>query len=270
MNKTKIDEVIPIGGSSLIPKIKNILQNIFTHSKINTSLDPKEVVAIGVAIQGGIFSKVDSLSNYNLLDITNYSVGVELVGERMSKIIKKYTPIPIELKHSYFNAYDYMTEIPVKVYEGENDDIKKNLYLGKFLIKNLPRKKAGEIHIEIKFNIDENSILNAKAIEEENRNNFSEKKFDLKKNNEIEVENPKGLMKIINALRKKENSLEYVDIKLYIETIKDSIIETERKIFKLKENEELNKELIKEKYKLSYKNWKKTTKNMKKILFYLI
>ena len=155
----------------MIPKIKIILQSLFVDSTINTTLDPKEVVSIGAAIQGGIFSKIDSLKNYNLLDITNYSVGVELVGERMSKIIKKYTPIPIELKNSYVNAYDYQTEIPIKVYEGESEDVKNNIYLGEFLITNLPRKKAHEIHIEVK--LDENSILNAKANEEENRNNFS-------------------------------------------------------------------------------------------------
>ena len=117
------------------------------NSNINTTLDPKEVMAIGTAIQGGIFSKIDNLRNYNLLDITNYSVGVELVGEKMSKIIKKFTPI--ELKSHYFNAYDYMTEINVKVYEGESEDVKKNIYLGEFLIKNLPRKRKNEIHIEI-------------------------------------------------------------------------------------------------------------------------
>ena len=249
VDKTTINEVIPIGGSTLIPKIKNILQSLFVHSTINTTLDPKEVVSIGAAIQGGIFSKIDSLKNYNLLDITNYSVGVELVRERMSKIIKKYTPIPIELKNSYVNAYDYQTEIPIKVYEGESEDVKNNIYLGEFLIANLPRKKAGKIHIEVKFDIDQNSILNAKAFEEENRNNFSKEKFNLEKNNEIEVENPKGLMKIIDTLREKENSLEYVDIKLYIETIKNSIIVAEREINKLKENEEQNRELIKEKNK---------------------
>ena len=249
INRANIDEVIPIGGSTLIPKIKDILQNIFVNSVINTNLDPKEVVAIGAAIQGGIFSKIGNLKNYNLLDITNYSVGVELVGEKMSKIIKKYTPIPIELKKSYVNAYDYMRELPIKVYEGENENVKKNIYLGEFLIKNLPRKKSGQIHIEVNFYLNENSILNAKAIEEENRNNFSEKKFNLKKNNEFPVENPKGLMQIINKLREKENSFEYFDNQSYIETIKDSIIEAEGSIIILKENEEKNRTLIKDKNK---------------------
>ena len=76
-----------------------ILQNIFVNSNINTTLDPKEVVAIGAAIQGGIFSKIDNLRNYNLLDITNYSVGVELVGEKMSKIIKNSLQIRLRLKN---------------------------------------------------------------------------------------------------------------------------------------------------------------------------
>ena len=142
-----------------------------------------------------------------------------------------------------------MTEIPVKVYEGESEDVKKNIYLGEFLIKNLPRKRKNEIHIEIQFYINENSILNAKAIEEENRNNFSQEIFNLKKNNEFPVENPKGLMTIINALKEKENSLEYVDIQLYQNTIKNSIIEAEKALIKLKENEEINRELIKEKNK---------------------
>ena len=167
----------------------------------------------------------------------------------MSKIINRYAPIPIELKHNYVNAYDYMTEIPVKVYEGESDDVKKNIYLWEFLIKNLPRKKVREIHIEIQFHINENSILNPKATEKENTNNYSQKDFNLKKNNVFPVENPKGLMEIIDILKEKQNSLKYADIQLYQNTIKNSIIEAEREINKLKKNEETNKELIKEKNK---------------------
>ncbi len=125
-----------------------------------------------------------------------------------------------------------MTKITIKVYEGESEDVKKNIYLGEFLIKNLPRKRKNEIHIEIQFYINENFILNAKAIEEENRNNFSQEIFNLKKNNEFPVENPKGLMKIINVLKEKENSLD--DIQLYQNTIKNLIIEAEKALIKLK------------------------------------
>ena len=247
MDKTKISEVIPIGGSTLIPKIRTILKDLFPNSKFNYNLNPKEVVATGAAIQGGILSKINSLKDYNLFDITNYSLGVELVGEKMSKIINKYSHIPIQYKREYFNAYDNATELLIKVYEGENDNVKNNIFLGEFKIKNLPKnKKAGEIHIDVSFNIDENSLLYVKAIEKENINNYSDNLFNLGKNNERKIKNnrfpieePRSLMNIIDNLKNKENSMNYVDINLYIDTIKDSIIESENKIIKLAEKNNL-------------------------------
>ena len=257
VDKSNISEVIPIGGSTLIPKIKDIIRSKFNNSNINTSLNPHEVVAIGAGIQGGILSQIENLKKYNLLDITNYSLGIELVGEKMSKIIKKYTPIPYKFTRSYYNEYDYPEFLDIKVYEGEDENIENNIFLGKFKIGNLPRKKAKEIHISVIFDIDENSILNVKAIEEENEKNFEEKCINLKKNNkpnelnkDFVVEEQKGLMEIINKLKMKENSLEYVDIKSYSMTIKDFIMDTENEINKLQLNEENNRELIKEKNKI--------------------
>ena len=249
-----ITEVIPIGGATLMPKIKEIMKNIFGESKIKTNLNPKEVVAIGAAVQGGIISKLDNLRNYDLLDITNYSLGVELVGEKMSKIIKKYTPIPIEQVKNYVNAFDYPNSIEIKVYEGENQNINDNLFLGKFNILNLPHKKEGEININVKFYINANSILEVTAYERENRNT-EKKKFDIQKNNEnneIRVENPNGLFLIMNALKNKENSIEYIEDELYRDTIKDLILKGEKEIndLKIKENgENNNKETIREKNK---------------------
>ena len=247
MDKTKISEVIPIGGSTLIPKIRTILKDLFPNSKFNYNLNPKEVVATGAVIQGGILSKINSLKDYNLFDITNYSLGVELVGQKMSKIINKYSHIPIQYKREYVNAYDNATELLIKVYEGENDNVKNNIFLGEFKIKNLPKnKKAGEIHIDVSFNIDENSLLYVKAIEKENINNYSDNLFNLGKNNERKIKNnrfpieePRSLMNIIDNLKNKENSMNYVDINLYIDTIKDSIIESENKIIKLAEKNNL-------------------------------
>ena len=113
--KSEISEVIPIGGSILIPKIQEIIRTIFNNSEIKNNLDPKEIVSIGASIQGGILSKLDHLKNYDLLDITNYSLGVELVGERMSIVIKRYTPIPIEKEKGYVNAFDYPKSIKEKI-----------------------------------------------------------------------------------------------------------------------------------------------------------
>ena len=247
VDKNTISEVIPIGGSTLIPKIKEIIKNIFNNSEIKTDLNPKEVVAIGASVQGGILSKLQHLNNYDLLDITNYSLGVELVGEKMSKVIKRYTPIPIQEENEYVNAYDYPESIQVKVYEGEDENIKNNLFLGEFSISNLPKKKKNQIKIKIKFHIDTNSILNVTATEKEKKVN-SNKSFNLEKNNEIKIINPKGLILIIDQLKQLENSMEYFEDTLYIDTIKESIIEAENVINNSQKNQINNKE-IKEKNK---------------------
>ena len=253
VDKSKISEVIPIGGSNLIPKIKEIIGRIFNNSKIKDNLDPKEIVSIGASVQGGILSKLEHLKNYDLLDITNYSLGVELVGERMSKVIKRYTPTPIQKEKKYVNAYDYPESIDVKVYEGENENIKNNLYLGEFKITNLPRLKKGQIKLKIIFTIDKNSILKVTAVEEQNKKNSKNKVFNLEKNNEnneIQIINPIGLMLIINDLRNTENSMEYIEDILYSDKIKDLILDEENKISELKKNENINKQKIKEKKKI--------------------
>ena len=174
VDKKEINEVIPIGGSTLIPKIRSTFTKLFPDSKINYELDPKEVVAIGAAIQGGILSKLHSLKDYKLFDITNCSLGVETVGKEMSIIIKKHSHIPIGHKKEYSNAYDNATELLIKVYEGEDENnIKNDIFLGEFKIKNLPKnKKAREIKLDVIFNIDENSLLYVKAIEKANQKNL--------------------------------------------------------------------------------------------------
>ena len=234
VNKNEIEEVIPIGGSSLMPKIKEIISEIFNHSKIETNLDPKEVVAIGASVQGGILSNLNNLNNYDLLDITNYSLGVELVEERMSKIIKKYTKTPISLYKDYVNAFDYPESLQIRVYEGEDKNIKNNLFLGEFKISNLPKKKKGEIKIIIEFNIDKNSLLKVTAKEKNNKNNKEKKDFSLEKNNEIIVQNPKGLILIMDRLKAFENSVEFLEDELYADNIKDLIIDAENTIIDLK------------------------------------
>ena len=249
VDKNNIEEIIPIGGSIAIPKIKETIGSIFTNSKIKNNLDPKEIVSIGASVQGGILSKLEHLKDYDLHDITNYSLGVELVGERMSKVIKRYTPIPIQKKKMYENHYDYPKEINIKVYEGENIDIKNNLYLGEFKITNLPKKKKGEIKIKIIFEIDRNSALRVLAIEEEKKNSNYEL-FNLEKNNEIQIINPKGLENILNELKNTQNSIEYIEDILYNDTIKNSILEEENIIIELKKNKNTNKQAIKEKKKL--------------------
>ena len=93
-NKKNIKEVILIGGSTLIPKIKKITKDVFSKSKIRTNLNPNEAVAQGASILGGILSKLPNVKNLNLLDVTNLSLGVNILGNKMSTVIKRSTKIP--------------------------------------------------------------------------------------------------------------------------------------------------------------------------------
>ena len=98
INKNDISEVILIGSSTLIPKVKSIIKDIFSKSTIKTDLNPNEAVAKGAAILGGILSNLSYVNNINLLDVTNLSLGVNVKGNKMSTIIKRSTPIPIMIQ----------------------------------------------------------------------------------------------------------------------------------------------------------------------------
>ena len=155
MNKNEISEVILIGGSTLIPKIREIITEKFKKSKINYKLDPKEVVAMGASISAAKLSRLPSVQDIKLFDVTNLSLGVRVQGNRFKRIIPRSTPIPFHNTDTFKTTLDNQDFAVIKIYEGENDndcDI-KNLLLGKFFITGLPKRKGGEVKIEVKFHI---------------------------------------------------------------------------------------------------------------------
>ena len=229
INKNDISEVILIGGSTMIPKIQTIIKNIFSKSDIKTDLNPNEAVAKGAAILGGILSNLSYLNKINLLDVTNLSLGVEILGHKMSSIIKRSTPIPIECKDIFKTVKNNQTEANIKIYEGIKKENKDNLFLGEFIIKDLPKKKAGKAKIQINFDLNYDSILKVTAYDLENENNFKE----------LTIEKPKGLSEIMDILKKEENKIFEIDIKEYSE-IKDSILELEENVLKSKDEKEIN------------------------------
>ena len=191
------NEVILIGGSTLIPKIQSIIKNIFKHSKIKNDLNPKETVAKGAAIQGAILSNLSSVKNINLLDITNLPIGIKTIGDEMSTIIKRCKPLPEEAFHLYKTVSDNQTEEMIEIYEGEDNLVKNNLFLGKFLITNLPKMKKGQAKIKVNLFINNDSILEVTATDEQNSKNF---KF-------LKILKPKGLRDKIIDLKKKLKKL---------------------------------------------------------------
>ena len=213
----------------MIPKIKTIIYDNFYKSTIRTDLNPNEAVAKGAAILGGILSNLSNVNNINLLDVTNLSLGVNILGNKMSSLIKRSTPIPFEQSQIFRTVAKNQTKASIEIYEGINPDNKDNLFLGKFMITNLPKKKKGEAKIKINFDLTYDSILKVKAYDCQDENNSKE----------LTIEKPKGLSDIMDYLINVENKISEIDIKEYSD-IKDSILELEEKLLKSKDADEIN------------------------------
>lgn len=160
-----IDDIVLVGGSTRIPKLQEMLMEMFSGKPLCKSLNPDEAVAYGAAVQGAILSgkrnsKTDSLL---LMDVTPLSLGIEITGRVMSVIIPRNTPIPCVKTQTYTTERDYQTEEVVSVYEGERMSTRENNLLGEFNITGIERAKRGEPNINVSFSIDSNGILNVTA-----------------------------------------------------------------------------------------------------------
>ncbi len=167
-DKKLIKEIILIGGSSRIPKIIELIKEFFDGKEVNMSINPEEAVAYGAAVQAAIMSDLYEINNLDLilLDVTPMSLGIEKIGKKMSKVINRYTKIPVQVTKTFYTAHDYQTSIKFPVYEGEYENTEFNHFLGIFKIFDIPIKKKGEVSFEVTFDIDVNSILTVTAVEE--------------------------------------------------------------------------------------------------------
>ena len=230
-----IAEVILIGGTTLIPKVESIIQSVFKYSQIKKNINPKEAVAKGAAIQAAMLSKLSTVNNMSLLDVTNLSIGINIIGEKMSKIIKRSTPIPEEFSREYFTVADNQTEALIEIFEGEDKMTKNNLCLGKFIISDLPKMKKGEAKILVKILINDDSLLVVTAYDKQNENNFRQ----------LTIKRPKGLSDKLIELMKETGDIEEIELEEYI-NIKDFILKLEEE--RLNANEanlqDINSKLI--------------------------
>ena len=173
-----INEIIFVGGSTKIPKIKEIIRCCFFDIHINDSINPDETVAYGAAIHAAKLMKQgnDILNDVILMDITPFSLGIDAVDEDlineleqkgcvMDVIIPRGTKIPVKMTKRYQTSYDYQDTISIGIYEGENKYVKDNHLLGEFSLVNLPMKKEGEVKDDVTFSIDSNGILTVSATE---------------------------------------------------------------------------------------------------------
>jgi molecular chaperone DnaK len=156
----KIDEVVLVGGSTRIPKVQQIVKDLFGKEP-HKGVNPDEVVAVGAAIQAGVLA--GEVKDLLLLDVTPLSLGIETLGGVMTTLISRNTTIPTRKSETFSTAADNQTSVEVHVLQGERPMARDNRTLGKFHLTGLPPAPRGMPQIEVTFDIDANGIVNVSA-----------------------------------------------------------------------------------------------------------
>ncbi len=156
----QIDEVVLVGGSTRIPMVHNAVEALF-RAKPHTGLNPDQVVALGAAVQAGILA--GSVENQLLLDVTPLSLGIEIMGGVVSKLIHRNSTIPASATETFTTAVDGQCNVLIHVLQGERELAKDSRSLARFDLKDIAPLPAGMARIEVRFLIDANGILNVTA-----------------------------------------------------------------------------------------------------------
>ena len=256
LTSEEIEEIILVGGSTRMPKIKEILRNKFGENcKINDEINPDEVVAYGATIQAAMLltpGQNNIFKDVNLYDITPITLGTDVIndskdekikslGSKMSVIIPKWTPIPTSKTKKYETIIDYQEDIMISIYEGENEYVKFNKLLDKFYLKDIPRRLKGEVVCKVTFSIDKNNILTVSAVEtSSNLSNYREIKvvsnkkslnilkqsegLDYKEFKELKKSNKQKIEKYLNLYKKTDdNKTKIAILEKYNEEISNNI-----------------------------------------------
>ena len=160
LSANQINEVILVGGSTRIPKVQEMVQELFGKEP-NKTVNPDEVVGVGAAIQGGVLA--GDVKDVLLLDVTPLSLGIETLGGVMTRLIDRNTTIPTRKSETFSTAADSQTSVEIHVLQGERDMAGNNRTLGRFHLVGIPSAPRGIPQIEVTFDIDANGILGVSA-----------------------------------------------------------------------------------------------------------